>query len=320
MPRVSVIMPVFNGERFVAKAIESVRKQDFGDVEIIVVDDGSTDRSGEIIRSLDGVCYHFQENRGAGIARNFGVSVARGEWIAFLDADDVCYSNRLSVQMACAANGKDESFIYSDMDVIDEHDRLIERNFLGAKGRRRRKRQNLMDHLFPGLPPPYLSTVLMRRKQFLDSGGFNPSFKWKYMEDCEFFGRIARMCSVEFIPQGLVQYRVDKSRAFEDPRMTSVNWDVLLECLPQMARSEDERRLLVRSFHREYARYLSNHGKRNLRHGDFKTARDLCRLAFLQCPLYFRNWLRWMLAFTPLARNLYVQSKRVRRGAASSTP
>ena len=89
-PLVSVIIPVYNYERYLAEAIESVLGQTYQHLEVIVVDDGSTDRSGEVAKSFAGreVRYFHQLNSGIGPARNKGVELARGEFIAFLDADD----------------------------------------------------------------------------------------------------------------------------------------------------------------------------------------------------------------------------------------
>jgi glycosyltransferase involved in cell wall biosynthesis len=88
--KVSVIIPVYNYERYLGEAIESVLGQTYQQLEVIVVDDGSTDRSGEVARSFAdrGVLYSQQVHAGIGPARNEGVELARGEFLAFLDADD----------------------------------------------------------------------------------------------------------------------------------------------------------------------------------------------------------------------------------------
>lgn len=96
---VSVVIPVHNGERHLSEAIESVLTQE-GDLEVIVVDDGSTDRSGEIASLYPGVRRLSQPHRGAAAARNAGVAAARGDRLAFLDADDVWMRDKLSLQSA----------------------------------------------------------------------------------------------------------------------------------------------------------------------------------------------------------------------------
>lgn len=95
---VSVILPVYNAERYVVQSLESVLAQSYRPIEIIVVDDGSTDRSGELAQQFP-VRYFRQANGGPGAARNLGLAQARGELIAFQDADDLWTPDKLSVQL-----------------------------------------------------------------------------------------------------------------------------------------------------------------------------------------------------------------------------
>ena len=98
-PLVSVVMPVYNAEPFLAEALDSAFGQDYEPVEVLVVNDGSTDRSGEIARSFPDVRYFEQENRGAGAARNLAITQARGEYVAFIDADDIVPPSKLGLQV-----------------------------------------------------------------------------------------------------------------------------------------------------------------------------------------------------------------------------
>lgn len=99
-PLVSVVVPVFNGERFLAEALESVFAQDYRPIEVIVVDDGSTDRSAEIIRSFPEVRLVSQANAGVAAARNAALRIATGEFISFLDQDDRWLPHKLTRQVA----------------------------------------------------------------------------------------------------------------------------------------------------------------------------------------------------------------------------
>ncbi len=99
-PLVSVIVPVYNGERYLSFAIQSVLEQDYHPFEVIVVDDGSIDNSGNIARSFKEVHYVYQSNQGVAAARNVGIAAAQGEFIAFLDADDLWIGDKLTHQMA----------------------------------------------------------------------------------------------------------------------------------------------------------------------------------------------------------------------------
>lgn len=99
-PLVSIIIPVFNGERFLREAVESVLAQKYSPVEIIIVDDGSTDGTATVARSLpETVRYLHQTNHGPAAARNRGIEQAQGNLIAFADADDLWPSHKLELQL-----------------------------------------------------------------------------------------------------------------------------------------------------------------------------------------------------------------------------
>ena len=97
-PLVSTIIPVYNGERFLAAALESAFQQDYRPFEVIVVDDGSVDRTAIIAQRYEDVRYIHQSNKGVSEARNVGIDAAAGEFIAFLDADDTWTPKKLAVQ------------------------------------------------------------------------------------------------------------------------------------------------------------------------------------------------------------------------------
>ena len=99
-PLVSVVIPVFNGERFLREAVQSVLAQQYSPIEIIVVDDGSTDGTATVAQSLpETVCYLYQTNQGPAAARNRGIEQAQGSLIAFADADDLWPAGKLKLQL-----------------------------------------------------------------------------------------------------------------------------------------------------------------------------------------------------------------------------
>jgi glycosyltransferase involved in cell wall biosynthesis len=99
---VSVILPIFNSERFLAEAIESLYAQSYRNLEVIVVDDGSADGGAKVAQGYP-VRYYAQPHRGQGAARNFGIQQARGEFLSFLDADDLWMPEKTAGQMAMLA-------------------------------------------------------------------------------------------------------------------------------------------------------------------------------------------------------------------------
>ena len=124
-PRVSVIIPIFNGENYLAESIASVLNQSFSPHEIIIIDDGSTDTSANIAQSFgDGVSYYFQPTAGIAAARNKGVEKANGDYLAFLDCDDLWTKDKLSLQIAAfktdpsldIAFGHLEQFVSPELD------------------------------------------------------------------------------------------------------------------------------------------------------------------------------------------------------------
>jgi glycosyltransferase involved in cell wall biosynthesis len=115
MPKVTVIIPTFNRERFIRECVESVLSQTYQDFELIVVDDGSTDGTPDLLQKYDGrLTYIWQENRGPSAARNRGIQLASGEWICFLDSDDLWLPRKLERQMEFFARHPDARVCYTE--------------------------------------------------------------------------------------------------------------------------------------------------------------------------------------------------------------
>ena len=306
-PKVSVVIPVFNGERFIGDAIRSVLGQTFGDFEIIVVDDGSTDQTEKIVRQFsDRVAYHRQENRGAGAARNLGVMCASGEWIAFLDADDIWYPQKLAVQFEALAMNPAIAFVYSDMDTIDVHEAILQRNFLTTqvttqvKRRRRKKDRDLASLGFGRQPFPYPSTVLLKRELFSQSGGFSPLFRRNYHEDFDLFARIAHVAPLHFLPQSLVQYRQLPSAGIRN-EWYDANWLLFLERLAELWRDHPDR---LKRVEWVIDKHAYKQGRTLLLSGEWLKARECFYAVFRRRPFYFRNLRFWALSYLPVARRL----------------
>lgn len=120
MPTVSVIIPAYNCESFIGRAVQSVLDQDYRDLEIIVINDGSTDNTVQALAPIqDRICLLQQKNAGVAAARNAGLRIARGELVAFLDADDWWAPSRLSVQLAALKSFPETGMVFSDFAVAD---------------------------------------------------------------------------------------------------------------------------------------------------------------------------------------------------------
>ena len=194
LPLVSVIIPIYDGEGFVAEAIETVLAQDYQPVEVIAIDDGSTDRTAEIVRAFDQVQYLYQPNQGVATARNKGISVSKGEFIALLDHDDLWEPDKLRRQV---------SFMLEHPEV--EYVLVKQRLFLQA-GMERPEwvRPELLENPQPGFVP---SSLLCRKSVFAKVGLFNPIYK--ISDDADWFFRVNRAAVVyHVLPEVLLHKRV----------------------------------------------------------------------------------------------------------------
>src|SRR2546425_10651809 len=117
---VSVVIPVYNGEQYLADAIQSVRDQTYQNVEVIVVDDGSTDESADVAKKFgEAIRYVHQSNGGVGKARNTGIAAARGAYLAFLDQDDLWLPDKLAVQVAYLDSHPEMGAVYCQCQVME---------------------------------------------------------------------------------------------------------------------------------------------------------------------------------------------------------
>lgn len=168
-PRVSVTIPVFNGARYLADAIESVRTQHGPTLEVLVVDDGSTDGSAEIVSRLaDPRCRLLRQGRqGAAAARNAGVAEATGDLLAFLDADDCWLPGKLHRQVRLLDENPALDMVFGHYQIVNE---------AGAPAS-------------PAVPQPGLSlgTMLIRRTRYLDVGPL--ATDWRIGEFIDWFAR-----------------------------------------------------------------------------------------------------------------------------------
>lgn len=186
MAKVSVVIPAYNSSRFIAEAVASVLTQTFADTEVIVVDDGSTDATGDIVARFPGVTCIRKPNGGASSARNFGVRMASGELIAFLDADDVWHPQKLAAQVRLMDLHPDCDLGYTlRAEVAEGMD--PGRALLEADGTVSHAR---FEGLEAGFLNPFLctSTVIVRRSAFDRVGGFDESLP--IAEDVDFYLRV----------------------------------------------------------------------------------------------------------------------------------
>jgi glycosyltransferase involved in cell wall biosynthesis len=216
-PFVSVVIAVYNGETYVARAIDSVLDQDYRQdnehpyFEIIVVDDASSDLTPKILGHYDSVARIIRKktNHGLAAARNLGVAVAKGELIAFLDADDVWLRSRLSRTVAYLedARRRDPGVVmaFSDVVPVDDRNVALAPNYIHAGLTRSPTWDELLEGWWPILP----STVLIDRAAFNKVGGFTEDYRGAAgFEDAELWMLLRKQGEFVCVPEPVVLYRL----------------------------------------------------------------------------------------------------------------
>jgi glycosyltransferase involved in cell wall biosynthesis len=203
--RVSVIIPVYNGVRFIAEAVSSALSQTHQDIEVVVVNDGSPDTSKDIIQPLlrdPRVKYHEQANSGVANARNTGIRLSTGEYIAFLDQDDLWDPSKLARQVAYMEKNPAVALVHSDIVFIDAQGHPISTPdwawVQDASG-------NCLDDLVMGNRIATLTAMV--RRGYLDGVGW---FRQEVApaDDWDLWLRLAARHPFGFIPEPLGLYRL----------------------------------------------------------------------------------------------------------------
>lgn len=200
MCKVSVLMPIFNAENYLAEAIDSVIFQSYQDWELIIINDGSTDRSDQIIRTYnDKRIKYFKnaENKGITYTRNLMIERAKGEYIAFLDSDDLAHRERLKEQVSFLDKNRDYAMCGTWAYMIDNSGNVLKKMNL-THGSQEIKSTLLFSNSF-------VQSSVMIRSSILAEMPYDISFP--VSEDYELWTRVVEKYKVENIPQHLTYYR-----------------------------------------------------------------------------------------------------------------
>ncbi|EAW35914.1 glycosyltransferase [Lyngbya sp. PCC 8106] len=202
MPIISVIIPAYNAEKTIKKTIQSVLNQTFLDWELIVVDDGSTDSTKEVVAEIkDNRIFLFSfPNAGVSAARNRGVNKSSGEFLAFIDADDLWTPDKLELQLKALQEHPKAAVAYSWTDYIDESDQII------YSGRHITLNGNIYEKLLVRYVLENGSNFLIRKDAYLKVGGFDESIFG--VEDWDLSIRLSQLYKFVAIPKTQVLYRM----------------------------------------------------------------------------------------------------------------
>ncbi len=199
----TVLLPVYNGEKYVAKTIESILSQSFSDFEFLVIDDGSNDGTplllAEYAKRDPRIRLLRHENRGVGYTLNRGIHEARGALLAEIGADDLALPNRLLKQIEFMESNREYVLVGGYLSIIDDGDRPVGIRRYAAEDEQLRRQMALFN--------PFASpSIMYRRDAALAAGSYTGRFRT--CEDYDFVLRLARLGKIANLPEPLTAYRL----------------------------------------------------------------------------------------------------------------
>lgn len=199
--KISVVIPTYNREYCIRRSIESVLKQTYPVYEVVIVDDGSTDNTLEVVKEIadNRINYYKTDgNKGAGAARNFGVKMAQGEYIVFHDSDDICFENRVEQEMQCLEKGDNLGLVYgAHLVQTSETEGYIEPDYNQSEGIEGELFSFLLMRNTIDAP-----TILMKKEIFEAVGGFDENMS--SLEDWDFAIRVSKSYKIGFVSDTLI--------------------------------------------------------------------------------------------------------------------
>jgi glycosyltransferase involved in cell wall biosynthesis len=292
-PTVSVVIPTYNAAELLPEAVESVLEQTYEDFEIIVVDDGSTDETPDVMGTYtEDVRYIRKENGGSASARNRGIREARGEYVAFLDADDRWRSTKLEVQMREHAANPALAWSYSEAHLVDHETGEV--LFRKSQTRPRYGGDILRKLLRGNFVTP--STVLVERSVFDDVGTFDESSLHRISEDWDLWLRIAARHPIRYIEEPLVEMRQHTGRKTQTMDLDAALESRLAIIDKAVARNPERLDDLHEPARADlYVRI----GRKWMSRGNRSRARTMFKRALQHHPTHLQAWLFGSSVFLP---------------------
>ena len=295
MPRVSVIIPVFNAARTIEQALASVRAQSFTDFEIVAADDGSTDGSLEILGRYGGAVRVLQQtNRGPSAARNLGIANSSGEYLGFLDADDWWKPDFLAKMIAALERDRQCVMAYCDLQLVDSLGAPFQTSLMAVRENRPPTLQDMLDTLWPIMP----SGVVIRRAALETVGGYPEALR--AFEDVYLWLLLRERGSFAYVNEKLAVWRFAHFPApLKPPGGQEAAGRIFRQMV--MARYHVDPIRHVRTRERAPRSILGYIGLDALARGDRVTARNAFRRAISLDPYRARNYLRLARTVLPAA-------------------
>jgi glycosyltransferase involved in cell wall biosynthesis len=296
VPTISVVIPCYNAERYIVATIDSVLAQDQPGLEIIVVDDGSSDRSVELIRAtFPQVRVEQQANQGVAAARNNGIRLATGEWIAFVDADDIWLPGKLAAQLEQLAANPGCRLNYCAWQVWASDAPLPAPAFLAeltSRAGERAQWDGPSGWVYPDLLLDcvvWTSTVLAQRSLFDEVGVFDTTLRLG--EDYDLWLRISRVTTILRVARPYALYRIHPASITRTRPTDNYRATVIGRALAQWGmESPDGRQADPKAVRRMLAKTWTEFADAQLRAGDTGFARRGCWKALRTLPFHVPGW------------------------------
>lgn len=304
LPRVSVVIPCFNAERYIASTLRAVQAQAGAELEIIVIDDGSTDHSAALIeRDFPDVRLLRRSNAGVAAARNDGIAAATAEWIAFCDADDIWLPGKLAAQFDAMARVNDCRMSYTAWHVwhsaeTEPHPALLAE--LAAEAASTRW-TGPTGWLYPELLLDcvvWTSTVLMHRSVLSEAGNFDPTLR--IGEDYDLWLRASRVTPIERVARPFALYRQHPASITRGAPCDNYRGLVVRRALDTWGLAGPDGRLAdATAVRAELAGSWSQYAYTQLQAGQRKEARASIRQALRVNPAHWIGWKLLLRSWLP---------------------
>lgn len=307
LPRVSIIVPAYNCERYIEEALDSVFAQDYPNKEVIVVNDGSSDATLSILQAYDKpIVIVDQANAGAAAARNTGMEKATGQYLAFLDADDIWLVGKLTRQVRFLEEHADYGLVYSNWVcwTPDEHGRFIRQDFANQRNGILVK-QAVSGWVYSDLvtdPVLWTSCILIRRSIYQKVGKFDVTLKLG--EDYDYWLRISRETKIHKLDDIHAVYRHHDDSITHRPNYTNFEYLVLKRALDKWGYDCPDGKMLDRRFVKQRLANMSfGFAYGNYHYGDPAIAIRSLLSSLRYRPFHAKSWLYILLAVLRLGRN-----------------
>lgn len=292
MPKVSVTLTTFNGATrgYLGFAIESVLNQTFKDFELLIIDDGSSDSTKQFCEKYlidNRVKYIYQVNKGLAGARNTGIENSQGEYICFLDDDDVWKKDKLQKQLDFFEKNPDAGMVYTNLELIDEVGKVIGYQKHKANG-------DIYKELFYENIVDAPSSCMIKKEVFEKVGNFK---EWmKSAEDYELWFRIAKEFKIYSTNEPLVEYRVHQNKMSTNYSKMEFYGIATLYYTLENDSSVDE----IEVYYKLYEKYASKHFSLK----NMQEFRKYFWIAFAYKIPSLKMWIKYLISFIPFVLKL----------------